>query len=138
MREKMREKLMLLAHGLERTGVRANFRGSHVEILQPINGGYVVGDIVPWQADEEVPVLYFVLYLETPEGEVRPATAAQFHQAVKSGNKAWVSATEHPLTGLPCLFVHPCHTREWLGDTGGSLMLWLQHFGPAAGLRFVV
>lgn len=131
----MHDRLAHLASDLNIHGVQATYRGSHVEFLQPVEGGYVVGDVVPWRADEELPVLYFVLYLETPEGMVRPATAAQFHQAVQSENSEWVSATEHPLTGLPCLFVHPCHTRNWLDATGGSLWLWIQHFGRVAGLN---
>ncbi|KIW03373.1 uncharacterized protein PV09_05581 [Verruconis gallopava] len=53
-----------------------------------------------------------------------------------------VSMTDHPLTGLPSFFVHPCNTADALRHVGGGrlvsvseyLFLWMGIIAPAVGL----
>lgn len=54
-----------------------------------------------------------------------------------------VSMTEHPVTGLPTFFVHPCRTQDAMrdvltdlkADDEKYLVLWLGLVGGAVGLN---
>lgn len=58
-----------------------------------------------------------------------------------------LSMTEHPISGLPAYFIHPCLTAEAMDsvqehkcarDPEGYLMLWLGLVGPGVGLEVPV
>lgn len=97
--------------------------------------------IVPWVASPSIPVLYFNVYetignggqvltsLDKLIGNIVP----EEHQEEMRGV---VSQTEHPVTGLPTFFIHPCHTDDLRAQVGGdfSWKLWLQFFGQRVGL----
>ena len=92
-----------------------------------------------------------VLYLSFP-GRSLPQPDVVYDLVVPNAQKHQVrdigvmvgalSMTEHPLTGMPAYFVHPCRTQEaMLAVTGGQtvsseryLLLWLGVVGPSVSL----
>lgn len=97
----------------------------------------------------QVPVLWFRLSTQTPTDVeaidrvysllVPPATRASLrHVGVLGG----ISIADHPVSGLPAFFFHPCRTQEVmesLQPTGSMtpveyLLLWFGVIGAAAGL----
>lgn len=68
----------------------------------------------------------------------------QSHRAglLAVGEVGALSATDHPVTNLPCLFIHPCRTSEAMGEILAErdvspeeyLMTWLGLVGKSAGL----
>ncbi|KAF2168828.1 hypothetical protein M409DRAFT_20844 [Zasmidium cellare ATCC 36951] len=108
----------------------------------------VVYDIVHSQS-YQVPVLYFN-FKNTSSGGKRsieeiyqmlvPNAHGTSMQAV--GQLGAITLTEHPITGIPSYFVHPCRTREALepalqGKTvkpAEYVMLWLGTIGSSVGL----
>lgn len=61
------------------------------------------------------------------------------------GTMGALSMTDHPITGQPAYFMHPCRTQEAMGavtaDRSGSLrpeeylLMWLGLVGPSVGLN---
>lgn len=53
-----------------------------------------------------------------------------------------LSMTDHPVTGMPAYFVHPCRTAEAMDAVtehrnvtpDGYLLMWLGMVGPSVGL----
>lgn len=85
--------------------------------------------------------------LNTPDSVYEllvPASHRPQMQAV--GVMGAVSMTDHPVTGLPCWFVHPCRTAEAMGamtGPGGArvvdrrkyLLMWMGLVGGGVGLN---
>ncbi|KAK4979520.1 hypothetical protein LTR28_004217 [Elasticomyces elasticus] len=97
-----------------------------------------------------VPVLY--LSCTTPANQPISSPATLYRTLVpplmKSqiqaiGVMGAVSATEHPITGLPCYFVHPCKTADAMRplcaggevDAEGYVLRWLGLVGGGVGLN---
>ncbi|KAK2871924.1 hypothetical protein FQN49_002701 [Arthroderma sp. PD_2] len=98
----------------------------------------------------QVPVLYFFLR-DGPS--CRPneldrvydlLIPAQFRSELREvGVMGGISITNHPITGIPVYFVHPCATSEALKSVAGSkeqtietyLLLWLGLVGNCVGLN---
>lgn len=109
----------------------------------------VVYDIVH-SPSFQVPVLY-LSFKNLPSGRqpsidelyqmLVPATYRSSIQAV--GQLGAITLSEHPITGIPVYFVHPCRTREAMepaleGKTmkpAEYTMLWLGTIGASAGLN---
>nr|POE82718.1 ubiquitin-like-conjugating enzyme atg10 [Quercus suber] len=108
----------------------------------------VVYEVV-YSASYQVPVLY-VTFQHLPEPGlpslervyellVPPELAPQL-QAV--GVMGSLSFSEHPVTGFPAYFVHPCRTAEVMGSVVGDgkvgpeeyLLAWLGMMGTSVGL----
>lgn len=98
--------------------------------------------IVPWSASRDVLVLYFNVTkdvngsqkLVTDIDEMRQLLVPSEHsQEMREA----ISQTEHPISGLPTFFIHPCHTSELKSSLGPdfSWPLWLQFFGSRVGLN---
>ncbi|KAH9844418.1 autophagy-related protein Atg10 [Teratosphaeria destructans] len=103
----------------------------------------------------QVPVLYLTA---TPLSGTGPTSLAQIYdllvpsqcrnQIESMGVMGAVSMSEHPITGLPVFFVHPCRTAEAMAEVvqgrGDSLspaeylMMWLGLVGPSVGLSMPV
>ena len=97
-----------------------------------------------------VPVLYFQVY--TSEGallsreEVLTLLLKDESSALK-GEDSWtfLSHEEHPMTGMPSFFLHPCQTAKRLGilmnssdghdKQGKILFCWLSMILPSVGFR---
>lgn len=101
-------------------------RGRALELVRETASETRVYEVRMWAADPGVPVLYFTVYRHDAGG-TRVAGLPEL--ALPEA-----SVCEHPETGLPTLFIHPCNTRAWLTDTRASMLLWLVHFGAQAGL----
>ncbi|KAL2355097.1 autophagy-related protein Atg10 [Cryomyces antarcticus] len=97
-----------------------------------------------------VPVLYFTLS-ELP-GECATAARDVYRHLVpetlardvqSGGVMGGISMTDHPVTGLPAFFVHPCKTAEAMEQVRPDrdvkpeeyLLLWLGIVGASAGLH---
>lgn len=102
-----------------------------------------------------VPVLYITFrHLRghaclPPEGSVYDLLVPELHkQSMHSvGIMGALSLTDHPVTGLPAYFVHPCRTGEAMvaviaGRQGirpeDYLLLWAGLVGPSVGLSVPV
>ncbi|KAK9471881.1 uncharacterized protein V1510DRAFT_403701 [Dipodascopsis tothii] len=104
----------------------------------------------------QTPALYFTVTVEHSDGRSEPITAVERAVALVGGRHAAavaavgvrgaVSQGEHPATGLPAFFVHPCMTAEALAElaTAGPIRLdtylaaWLGIYGSAVGLELGV
>ena len=72
--------------------------------------------------------------------------ALQREQLRSIGPMGSLSMTEHPVTGLPAYFVHPCKTQEAMAAISGGrqlepleyLIMWLGIVGPSVGLSLPV
>lgn len=109
-----------------------------------------------------VPVLY-LMFADTRSGKSIPLPSPDevYNFLVPNGFKApmldvgvmgALSMAEHPLTGMPAYFVHPCRTQEVMapllegredpksnaGDPVEYLMLWLGVIGASVGLNVPV
>ncbi|GAB7359436.1 hypothetical protein MBLNU230_g6084t1 [Neophaeotheca triangularis] len=86
----------------------------------------------------QVPVLYLSINPPTPFPLV--SSTLYSSQLMATGVMGAVTLTDHPLTGKPMWFVHPCRTQEAMapvvGDHGpeGYLGLWFGVVGAAVGL----
>jgi ubiquitin-like-conjugating enzyme ATG10 len=88
-----------------------------------------------------------VLYLTVQNKRGSPCSRDELLQAIKNGttDNSWdfLSAEEHPVTGVPCFFLHPCRTSERLDvllDTksihsGVRLWSWLSMMVPALNMN---
>lgn len=123
----------MLAHGLPVSLLHDN----SIRLVENYEGGYTQYDVIPWAADPEVPVLYMLSFEERKEDGfdvTRPTTLHAYRTRLDPYFAQWITPTEHPLTGMPTWFVHPCHTREWLKEIGGSWWLWFQYVGAGTGI----
>lgn len=109
----------------------------------------------------QVPVLYITF--QQPPGAsitdprtVTPTSVDQVHELLVPasaqaqikdvGVMGALSMTDHPVTGTPAYFVHPCRTAEVMGDLFGSadngasddwnmyLLIWIGLVGGSVGL----
>lgn len=85
-------------------------------------------DIV-YQPSFQVPTLY-----RMDGSDLAPRNGQYF-----GGNAMW-SYTEHPISGLPCLFLHPCNTAAImdelaLGRERPLLLQWLGIYNRLANLQ---
>lgn len=88
-----------------------------------------VYEVRMWDADPDVPVLFFTVYIED-ESVSRVAGLKDLLGIVTAD----VSVCEHPKSGLPIMYIHPCNTKKWMTETQASIWLWLVHFGRSANL----
>lgn len=114
-----------------------------------VSGMRICYDIVH-SPSYQVPVLYLSFPSRSlpPPDEVyeRLVPAAQRQQVKAIGIMGALSMAEHPVTGLPAYFVHPCHTQEAMATvTGGKtvapdryLLLWLGIIGSSVSLSMPV
>lgn len=97
----------------------------------------------------QVPVLYISfksLPRPTPEEVYKLLVPEAYRDQVRAvGVMGALSVTEHPITGLPVYFVHPCRTQEVMaGHRGGEgrpeeyLMVWMGAIGASVGLSVPV
>lgn len=96
----------------------------YIEFTEFINSFVWVIEVRMWSADLTVPCLYFTVY----ETSLTGTRVLGLHEL----DVRETIISEHPRTGLPSLFVHPCNTRAWLDDTHASTFLWLAHFAAEA------
>ncbi|KAF2769813.1 hypothetical protein EJ03DRAFT_350864 [Teratosphaeria nubilosa] len=108
-----------------------------------------------YSASYQVPVLY--LSATPPSGTGLTSLGHIYDLLVPSqcrnqiesmGVMGALSMSEHPITGLPVFFVHPCRTAEAMAEVvqmrGDSLspaeylMMWLGLVGPSVGLSMPV
>ena len=102
----------------------------------------------------QVPVLYVTFEQQGSTGrrsKVLPSPTEVYDMLVSSSFKAQVqtvgvmgalSMTDHPVSGTPAYFVHPCRTSEAMDavivDSAVQpkeyLMMWLGLVGPSVGL----
>lgn len=98
----------------------------------------------------QVPVLYLTFPgrgLPPPDEVYECLVPAAHKEQVQSvGLMGALSMTEHPISGLPAYFVHPCRTQDaMLAVTGGKevtleryFLLWLGVIGSSVGLSLPV
>lgn len=63
--------------------------------------------------------------------------------SIRIAHQAYVKVQEHPISGEPAFFVHPCNTAEAIRNLGQSVQInannylqaWLGLIGPAVGLH---
>lgn len=122
-----------LCKQLQKNGVSADLLERGIRVHQISATAAATFEIYPWGADPRVPVLYFTHFVD--DGVERPASVEETRNLVDRSVRDWISPTEHPVTGLRTLFLHPCNTLEWLEDTGGDWWLWLQCIGPLVGMH---
>ncbi|KAK5697495.1 hypothetical protein LTR97_007633 [Elasticomyces elasticus] len=108
----------------------------------------VVYDIV-YSPSYRVPVLHITLPHPPPNSNIHDLLVPASHRAQlqhAGGSLGALSLTDHPITGLPAYFIHPCRTAEGMaavtksGEIGGRggpmeyLMRWLGLVGPSVDL----
>ncbi|KAK3623399.1 hypothetical protein LTR56_010407 [Elasticomyces elasticus] len=126
-----------------------------VRSLPPKSSGQkttVIYDIV-YSPSYRVPVLYITLSHPPPNSNIHDLLVPASHRAQlqhAGGSLGALSLTDHPITGLPAYFIHPCRTAEGMaaitksGEVGGRggpmeyLMRWLGLVGPSVGLSVPV
>jgi len=62
---------------------------------------------------------------------------------IRIAHPAYMEVQEHPISGVPAFFVHPCNTAEAIRDLSRSVQInannylqaWLGLVGPAVGLH---
>lgn len=99
----------------------------------------------------QVPVLYISfksLSRPTPDEVYELLVPEAYRGQVRAvGVMGALSVTEHPITGLPVYFVHPCRTQEimaqrrsWEGEARPEeyLMVWMGVIGASVGLSVPV
>ncbi|TKA51318.1 hypothetical protein B0A55_12189 [Friedmanniomyces simplex] len=106
----------------------------------------VVYDIV-YSPSYRVPVLYLTLK-HAPGANIYELLVPVSHQPQmqNTGLSGSLSLTDHPVTGLPVYFVHPCRTAEAMAAVRGVssegpieyLMLWFGLVGSSVGLAVPV
>lgn len=123
------------------------------------DGPRVVYDIVH-SPSYQVPVLYVTLQshdyqgwkpLQLPVDEVYSLLTPRAHheQLRNIGVVGALSMTDHPISGLPVYFMHPCRTGEAMEAVVNStemasmkpeayLMLWMGIIGSSVGLNMPV
>ena len=107
----------------------------------------VVYDIV-YSPTYMVPVLYVIIKqpLDQPRMSLEEIydtliPAAQRDQLRSVGPMGSLSMTNHPVTGMPAYFIHPCKTQEAMAAVAADrvlvpleyLTLWLGLVGPSVG-----
>ncbi|KAK0282920.1 hypothetical protein LTR91_024171 [Friedmanniomyces endolithicus] len=102
----------------------------------------VLYDIV-YSPSYRVPVLYLT-HRSDPSADMHELLTPALYkpQLQSTGPLGALSLTDHPVTGLPAYFVHPCRTAEGMSAVGGTksvapveyLLLWLGLVGPGVGL----
>ncbi|KAK4889996.1 hypothetical protein LTR27_011215 [Elasticomyces elasticus] len=113
----------------------------------------VIYDIV-YSPSYRVPVLHITLSHPPRDSNIHDLLVPTSHRAqlqhAGTGPLGSLSLTDHPVTGLPAYFIHPCHTAEGMAavTTGegcgermgatGYLMRWLGLVGPSVGLSVPV
>lgn len=122
----MSPQLIELASDLRARNVPVLVGPDFIEITSFNNSEVWVLEIRMWAADPSVPVLYFTVYAEADS--LNSETDSTRVLGLRELDLREVVIGEHPRTGMPVLFVHPCNTRAWLADTGASMFLWLTHF----------
>ncbi|CAK4029568.1 Hypothetical predicted protein [Lecanosticta acicola] len=101
----------------------------------------VIYDII-YSPSYQVPVLY----IQCPTSNFSPdclVPSAYKRQINSVGVMGALSMTEHPVTGLPVYFVHPCRTQEMMAARGQLgpeeyLMVWFGVIGAGVGLNVPV
>ncbi|KAK1074885.1 hypothetical protein LTR12_002404 [Friedmanniomyces endolithicus] len=106
----------------------------------------VLYDIV-YSPSYRVPVLYLT-HRSDPSADMHELlTPALYKPQLRgTGPLGALSMTDHPVTGIPAYFVHPCRTAEGMAAVGGMsaqepveyLLLWLGLVGPGVGLAIPV
>lgn len=137
---------------IEETGVAAEDEEIDTEALvRPVisSTARVQYDIVH-SVSYQVPVLYITFknlpadYRMSVDIVYNLLVPVQYKQQIRIvGIMGALSMTEHPVTGVPAYFVHPCRTAEAMGDIvrGQSieparyLMLWVGMIGSSVGLH---
>jgi hypothetical protein len=96
-----------------------------------------------------IPVLYFQVY--TSEGSLlsREEVLSLIlpDESTLNSDESWtfLSHEEHPVTGMPSFFLHPCqtaarlgtlmHTSDCRGNEGKIMLCWLSMVLPSVGFR---
>lgn len=111
--------------------------------------GSVVNNVVEWRFSVvysdtwRVPVLYFTVQ----DGHGSPFPRSEVLRLVKADQTVvgmeeedtwdFLSYDEHPITGLPSFFLHPCQTDAILQrfQQSTKLLSWLSFVLPAVGFR---
>ncbi|KAK4951252.1 hypothetical protein LTR10_010225 [Elasticomyces elasticus] len=112
----------------------------------------VIHDIV-YSPSYRVPVLYITLPHPPPNSNIHDLLVPASHRTQlqhAGGSLGALSLTDHPITGLPAYFIHPCRTAESMaaivsslhvvgsraaeGGEIGYLMQWLGLVGPSVDL----
>jgi len=119
----------------------------------PSSGAKVTYDIIH-SPSYQVPTLY--LTLASTHSPHPPTIDALYARLVPASHKpqlqtigvmGGLSLTDHPVTGLPVYFIHPCRTAEGIEAVGGVgrdftageyLMLWVGLVGGSVGLNVPV
>ncbi|KAK1071160.1 hypothetical protein LTR74_003541 [Friedmanniomyces endolithicus] len=106
----------------------------------------VLYDIV-YSPSYRVPVLYLT-HRSDPSADMHELLTPALYkpQLQRTGPLGALSMTDHPVTGIPAYFVHPCRTAEGMAAVGGMtaqapveyLSLWLGLVGPGVGLAIPV
>lgn len=105
-----------------------------------------------------VPVIYFNVYatdlpdsndrngassggLESLIVDLDAVVEALVPEINRNQARAAISQGEHPVSGLPAFFLHPCRTEDWLSMITSEMenstqlyTLWFDSFGPFVGL----
>ncbi|KAK0355243.1 hypothetical protein LTR91_021882 [Friedmanniomyces endolithicus] len=106
----------------------------------------VLYDIV-YSPSYRVPVVYLTRMSGESAGIHDLLTPALYKPQLQStGPLGALSLKDHPVTGLPAYFVHPCRTAEGMATVGGTstrapveyFSLWLGLVGPGVGLAIPV
>lgn len=121
-----------LAAQLQERAVEFRQTNDSIDIIQYEPN--VVYSVIPWAADPETPVLYFSVYND----DYTPVTALEAVVDIigaREDVRKFISHCEHPVTGLPCFFLHPCNTKAMLDSLGqDKYILWLAGVGRSVGL----
>lgn len=112
----------------------------------------VIYDIVH-SPSYQVPVLYLTFQRLSQRGPPSPeevyellVPASHKPQLQAVGVMGALSMAEHPVTGLPAYFVHPCRTQEAMRSVTGErtlrsweyIVAWIGLVGPSVGLHVPV
>ncbi|KAK0275302.1 hypothetical protein LTR35_010877 [Friedmanniomyces endolithicus] len=112
-----------------------------------VRSGLVVLYDIVYSPSYRVPVLYLTCRGDS-SADIHEILTTALHkpQLRSTGPLGAPSLTDHPVTGIPAYFVHPCRTAEAMAAVGGTstrapveyLSLWLGLVGPGVGLAIPV
>ncbi|KAK9462739.1 uncharacterized protein V1516DRAFT_671004 [Lipomyces oligophaga] len=142
---------------LHRAGLSASIcvldEKSYVEISTVVQHFVYFTAHIVLSAVYSVPVLYFQAIRLDEEGNSTPITKVSELQdqflatrATALHGSTVLTQGEHPLTGLPWFFIHPCNTAEIMRDLNFNmtrvsfesyLPLWFGVVGPIVGFAIV-
>ncbi|KAG5356000.1 Ubiquitin-like-conjugating enzyme ATG10 [Yarrowia sp. B02] len=96
-----------------------------------------------WSALYSCPVVYMACYRDSEPVTLLDEFVAFMGQLnVSITPDIGITQAEHPETGLPVFFLHPCKTREMLdllqeGLDGEMAELWMETYGRLVGLEYL-